>query len=124
MCCLIHTCIFLIGILYFLRYYLKLIKDIACIVIYIEGRFNIMFKPSYCGQVNSVPSQVSFGPVGLQSDSKGAKVEIIDMTGGTGTPPIINKKEHPDKKEKDKGKSTFVCLHTRLKRPKIVHDHS
>ena len=62
---------------------------------------------------------MSFGPVGLQSDSKGAKVEIIDMTGGTGTPPIINKKEHPDKKEKDKGKSTLKPFILGAGQPKL-----
>ena len=46
---------------------------------------------------------MSFGPVGFppQSNLIGAKVEIIDMTGGNGTSPSLPKKLNDDDKSSE-----------------------
>ena len=46
---------------------------------------------------------MSFGPVGFppQSNLIGAKVEIIDMTGGNGTSPSLPKKLNDDEKSSE-----------------------
>ena len=62
---------------------------------------------------------MSFGPVGFppQSNLIGAKVEIIDMTGGNGTSPSLPKKLNDDDKSSElnlqfrtKKSNVHVCI--------------